>query len=129
MTAIVASPAASATGLLEDYVAHQHLLGGAPSWQRDRIAAARAFLRDYPDLDVWMARPLDARLVDLQRRRSGTWPFVGFAILTGACRADPELLFAKSFGPTMSSSWPRRPHGSVFPTRPPLRCCARPCRW
>lgn len=102
MTATVTSPAAPTAGLLETYIDHQHLLGGAPSWQRDRIAAAREFLRAHPDLDVWMAQPLDVRLVELQRRRSGTWPFLGFAILTGVCRADPALLFAKSFGHSMA---------------------------
>jgi hypothetical protein len=85
-------PSAGPDGLLEDYVDHQRLLGGAPSWRRERVAAAREFLGDHPDLDVWMAEGLDARLVELQRRRPGTWPFVGFAILTGACRADADLL-------------------------------------
>src|SRR5680860_1077237 len=66
-------PAADPAGLLALYVDHQHLLGGA-----------------------------DARLVELQRRRPGTWPFVGFAILTGACRADADFLFAKNFGHSMS---------------------------
>jgi len=96
----MADPAA--IGLLELYIDHQHLLGGAPSWQRDRIAAAREFLGDHPDLDVWMAEPLDARLVELKRRRPGTWPFVGFAILTGTCRADVDFLFAKNFGHVMA---------------------------
>lgn len=88
--------------LLEYYVELQHLLGGSPAWQRDRVAAAREFLQDHPDLDVWMAGPLEARLLELQRRRAGTWPFVGFAILTGACRADADLLFAKKFGHSMA---------------------------
>ncbi len=88
-------------GLLADYTAKQDLLGGAPSYQRERVAAARRFLATYPDLDVWMARPLNARLADL-RRSPGTWPLVGFAILTGTCRADADLLFAKNFGHTMA---------------------------
>ena len=95
-------PAADPAGLLALYVDHQHLLGGAASWRRERIAAAREFLRDHPDLDMWMAGGLDARLVELQRRRPGTWPFVGFAILTGACRADADFLFAKNFGHSMA---------------------------
>lgn len=36
-------PAAGPDGLLEFYVDHQHLLGGAESWQRERVAAAREF--------------------------------------------------------------------------------------
>lgn len=88
-------------GLLEDYTAQQHVLGGAPSYRRDRVAAARRFLAAYPALDVWMARPLDGRLADL-RRRTDAWQFVGFAILTGACHADADLLFAKNFGHSMA---------------------------
>ena len=95
-------PAAGLPGLLELYVDHQHLLGGAPSWRRERVAAAREFLHDHPDLDVWMAGELDSRLVELKRRRPGTWPFVGFAILTGACHADADFLFAKNFGHSMA---------------------------
>ena len=95
-------PAAGPDGLMERYADQQHLLGGAASWRRDRVAVARAFLSDHPDLEVWMALPLDARLVELQRRRQGTWPFVGFAILTGACRADADFLFAKNFGHSMA---------------------------
>jgi site-specific recombinase XerD len=95
-------PAAAPAGLLELYTDHQHLLGGAPGWRRERVAAAREFLRDHPDLDVWMAGGLDARLVELQRRRTGTWPFIGFAILTAACHADADFLFAKNFGHSMA---------------------------
>ncbi len=95
-------PATGPAGLIERYADQQHLLGGAASWRRDRVAAARAFLGEHPDLDVWMAEPLDARLVELKRRRQGTWPFIGFAILTGACRADADFLFAKNFGHSMA---------------------------
>jgi integrase len=99
MNLVAVSP--PAVGLLEDYTAKQDLLGGAPSHQRGRVAAGRRFLSAHPDLDVWMAGPLDARLTDL-RRSPGAWPFVGFAILTGTCRADADLLFAKNFGHTMA---------------------------
>ena len=99
MTLAAARP--EEVGLLEHYTAQQHVLGGAPSYRRDRVAAARRFLATYPDLDLWMVRPLDGRLADL-RRRKGAWQFVGFAILTGACRADPDLLFAKNFGHSMA---------------------------
>ena len=101
MTAITAAAASATDGLLEVYADHQHLLGGAPSCRLDRVAAARRFLASHPDLNEWMAGPLDARLAEL-RRRTAVWPFVGFAILTGWCRPDPELLFAKSFGHSMA---------------------------
>lgn len=100
MTATAAA-ATTRAGLLEAYERHQRLLGGSPAHRRDRVAAARRFLAVHPDLDVWMARPLDGRLAEL-RRRKAVWPLVGFAILTGRCRPDAELLFAKSFGHTMA---------------------------
>ncbi|MQA17595.1 MAG: hypothetical protein GEV09_26985, partial [Pseudonocardiaceae bacterium] len=92
---------APAAGLLEAYADHQHLLGGAASYQRDRVTAARSFLAVHPDLDVWMTRPLDARLAELARGRA-VWPLVGFALLTARCRPDPELLLAKHFGHTLA---------------------------
>ncbi|HEX2028053.1 MAG TPA: hypothetical protein VHF25_08655 [Nitriliruptorales bacterium] len=95
---IAATVPVTGTRLLEVYVDHQHLLGGSPAWQRDRITAAREFLRAHPDLDAWMADPLEARLVELQRRRCGTWPFLGFAILTGACRADADRCSPRTSG-------------------------------
>ncbi len=45
-------------GLLDAYAKSQHLLGGQPAYQRDRLTAARRFLQAHPDLDVWMAGPL-----------------------------------------------------------------------
>jgi integrase len=98
-----ALPARTTDGLelLEAYEQHQPLLGGSDSYQRARVNTARAFLRDHPDLDAWMHEPLDHRLVAL-RRRGLVWQLVGFALLTGRCQADPDLLFAKSFGHSMA---------------------------
>src|SRR5690554_5227308 len=39
---------------------------------------------------------LPQRLAEL--RRTGAWPLVGWAILTGHVRADVELLLVKDFG-------------------------------
>ena len=44
-----------------------------------------------------MARPVDARLVEL-RRCPLAWQLVSFAVVSGWCRADAEFLFAKNFG-------------------------------
>jgi integrase len=44
-----------------------------------------------------MTHPVEARLVELHRHHL-VWPFVAYAIVTGAVRADVELLFAKNFG-------------------------------
>jgi hypothetical protein len=95
-TAAVISPAVP-TGLLAAFAEHNDLLGGLPAYRSQRLAAARAFLNAHPDLDVWMAVPVDALLVEL-RRRPLAWQLVAFAIVSGWCRADAELLFAKNFG-------------------------------
>ena len=95
-TAPATSPTAP-TGLLAAFTAHNHLLGGQPAYRCQRLAAARAFLDAHPDLDGWMASPVDARLVEL-RRRPLAWQLVSFAIVSGWCRADAEFLFAKNFG-------------------------------
>lgn len=89
------------SGLLAAFVSNQHLLGGQERYQRQRIAAGADFLAEHPDLDRWMARPIDARLLEL-RRRPLAWQFVGFAVLVGACRADADFLFAKNFGHSMA---------------------------
>lgn len=95
----LASPAA--LNLLKTYADHVDQLGGQSAYRRQRLAAASAFLRDHPDLDEWMGCPVDERLVELGRRTL-VWPLVGFAILTGHVRADPEFLFAKNFGHSMA---------------------------
>jgi integrase len=95
MTAAAAT--ADAAGLLAAFIEHHDRLGGKPAYRRQRVAAARAFLGVHPDLDAWMAAPLDARLVELGRRPLA-WPLVAFAIVSGRCRADPEFVFTKNFG-------------------------------
>ena len=46
-----------------------------------------------------MTGPVDARLVELNRR-TNSWPFVFFALLSGWCRGDLDFLVAKKFGHT-----------------------------
>ena len=86
---------------VEAYAASQHLLGGSSAYQQRRVGVARQFVARNPDLEVWMATALDARLAELERTPN-LWPFIGFVILTGRCRADAPLLFAKSFGHSMA---------------------------
>jgi site-specific recombinase XerD len=64
--------------------------------RRDRLRLARQFLGRYPDLEVWMSRPLPARLRDLERVKA--WPLVTYAILTGGVRVDLDLLLVKDLG-------------------------------
>jgi integrase len=79
------------------YVAHCEQLVIQPSYRRILVRAAETFLADNADLDEWMTRPVDTRLVELSRRQ-GSWPFVFFALLSGRCRADLDFLIAKKFG-------------------------------
>lgn len=98
--AAVAATDHGGSDLFDLFCQHNDALGGQPAWRRDRRAAGRAFLDDHPDLDAWMARPVDARLVELDRR-PGAWIVVSLAIAAGVVRADSEFLFAKNFGHSM----------------------------
>lgn len=100
MTATVPTATPTTVGLLAGFVAHDEQLGGQRPYRLQRQAAARAFLARHRDLDDWMARPVEVRLVEL-RRHELAWPFVAYAIVTGAARADTEFLFAKNFGHSM----------------------------
>lgn len=97
MRETAATATVATSGLLAAFADHHHLLGGQPAYRLQRLAAAQAFLDDHPDLDGWMTRPVDVRLVELKR-----WPFawqlVAFGIVSGRVRADPEFLFAQHFG-------------------------------
>ncbi|MBI2239006.1 MAG: tyrosine-type recombinase/integrase [Actinobacteria bacterium] len=50
-----------------------------------------------------MRKPLQARLVDLDRLE-GSWPLVGFALLTGRVSADIDFLAAKHAGHTFAKA-------------------------
>ncbi len=97
MTAVVAR---HATGddhpLLDDYTRHITELECSDRAVRDRLRVARAFLQTHSDLQRWMQRPLDQRLVGLRRHRA--WPLVGWAIADGRVRVDLDLLMAKDLG-------------------------------
>ena len=111
MIPVTASMALAATSdLLSAFTAHDDLLGGQPAYRRLRRRAAEAFCVAHPDLDVWMATPVDARLVELQRHGLA-WQVVSFAIVTGRCRADADFLFAKNFGHSVT-----RWISGLFPT-------------
>ncbi len=98
MTAVVARVDAGADELLALFEArHEGALGGQPAWRRQRLDAAHRFVERHPDLDEWMRRPVEHRLVDLARHPAA-WPVVSLAIVAGLVRADAEFLFAKNFG-------------------------------
>jgi hypothetical protein len=87
----------SGADILVAFDDHCDLLITGVSFRRQLAKAAESFLTDNPDLSSWMARPVDARLIELSRRPD-TWPFVLFALMGGWCRSDLEFLFAKNFG-------------------------------
>ncbi|RUP40235.1 MAG: integrase [Gordonia sp. (in: high G+C Gram-positive bacteria)] len=101
MNAAVAVVDHSGPSVFDLFAQHNDALGGQPAWRRQRLAAGRAFLSDHPDLDVWMGQPVNARLVELDRRPAA-WIVVSFAIAAGVVRADAEFLFAKNFGHSMA---------------------------
>jgi integrase len=110
MNTAVGPATITAPDLFAAFVEHNDLLGGQPAYRRLRLAAARAFLDDHPDVQAWMAGPTQVRLVEL-RRRPLVWQLVSFAIVSGRCRSDAEFLFAKNFGHSVS-----RWVAGLFPT-------------
>ena len=94
---VASVPAPTADALWSAFVANADLLGGQRAYRRQRLDGAHEFLVRHPDLVAWMAAPIDARLLELHRRPFA-WQLVSFAIVTGACAADAEFLFAKNFG-------------------------------
>lgn len=100
MTTVAVRVGPAVGDLLSSFAAADEQIGGQRAYRQQRLAAAQAFLDRHPELDQWMALPVDARLVELHRHPLA-WPFVAFAIATGRCRADVEFLFAKNFGHSM----------------------------
>lgn len=89
--------------LLAAYAEHCEHLDLVASGKKDRIIAARRFLERHGDVGTWMRKPLQARLVDLDRLE-GSWPLVGFALLTGRVSADIDFLAAKHAGHTFAKA-------------------------
>lgn len=113
--------------LLEAYRAHTKLMPVSADYQRTLVRAAEGFIGDHPDLNGWMARAVQVRLVELSRRPDA-WPVIGFALLSGRCRSDLEFLIAsgldtapdeprRSFMPTTSGGSERLPGDSAAATR------------
>jgi len=90
-------------GLLGDYAVHCLSLGLSTDARAARLDAAQQFLARHRDLSVWMHRPVQTRLVDLQRAPLA-WPLVGFAFLTGRVSADLELLACKHAGRSFAAA-------------------------
>lgn len=99
MSAPATQPRPGDHSLIEAYTEHCRTLGVGPVAMRQRLAGARAFLAYHPDLDAWMAQPLDVRLRQLrQLHHRRVWPLLTFAALSGRVRPDVDLLAAKHRG-------------------------------
>lgn len=110
--------------LLAAYREHCEHLGLATSGKKDRFIAARRFLERHGDVGTWMRKPLEARLVDLGRLE-GSWPLVGFTLLTGRVPADIDFLAAKHAGHTFA-----RAVAAIYPEDlAELRQAARRLQW
>jgi integrase len=109
MSAAATAIVGTGDDLLGAYAEHCSTLGLSRSGRDERLAAARGFLNRFPDLTVWMARPLPLRLADLDRAPQA-WSLIAFAAFTGRVRVDFDLLAAKhvgrSFGPAIFALFP-----------------------
>lgn len=93
--------------LFDGYTRFCHRLGLKDAALRERLRHARWFLAAHPNLQTWMDRPVDARLVDVGR--NGAWLFICWAIYTRRVGVDMDLLAAKHlFGlrQTVEGLWP-----------------------
>ena len=110
MSAALTGRAIVGDDLLGDYAEHCTVLGLSESARTHRVTAARVFVARHPDLAVWMSRPLQVRLTDLERAPLA-WPLVGFAMLSGRLPGDLDLLAAKhagrGFAPAVAALYPR----------------------
>ena len=94
MTAAVARLGTDADHpILDSYARFCQEAGVGDRGMRDRLRHARAFLAIHPDLTAWMARPVTARLADLDRDRA--WLLIVWAVFTGRVAIDMDLLAAK----------------------------------
>jgi hypothetical protein len=93
--------------MLDGYARFCQEAGVGDRGMRDRLRHARSFLAAHPDLDVWMARPVTARLADLDR--DPAWLLIVWAVSSGRVAIDMHLLAAKHlFGlrHTAETLWP-----------------------
>ena len=108
MTAAVARQGTGADHVMVDgYARFCQEAGVGDRGIRDRLRHARSFLAVHPDLDVWMARPVTARLADLDR--DPVWLLIVWAVFRRAVAIDMDLLAAKHlFGlrQTAETLWP-----------------------
>jgi integrase len=81
-------------GLLSEYLEYVETLSLGARAVRDRMRIARDFLDRHPDLQVWMASPVNDRVAEL--KRTGAWPLICYAIGAGHVRLDLELAGAKN---------------------------------
>ena len=110
------APAAEAwerpgSDLLADYEAFVAQLRCGSQGKYLRRTAARRFLTRWPDPASWMARPTAARLADIQR--SGAWPFLTWAFVSGALVADVDLLGARANGGHFTAWASRHSHDTA----------------
>jgi len=82
---------------LDAFIEHSKQFPVKKEARQQVIRVATAFHAAHHDFAAWMAGPVDGRLVELSRR-TGSWPFVFFVLLSGRCQADLDFLFAKHFG-------------------------------
>lgn len=95
MTLTAASPRLEP--LIDLYRAHVTNMPVHTDYQRQLVVAGERFLAEHPDLDEWMRRSPQARVVELGRHPNA-WPVLVFAMVSGRCRADLDFLVAKRFG-------------------------------
>jgi integrase len=87
--------------LLADYDVFVGQLRCGSQGKYVRRMAARRFLARWPDPTAWMARSTSARLADIGR--TGAWPFLTWAFVSGALKADLDLLGARANGGHLSA--------------------------
>ena len=111
MTALAAAGRVDSDDLVAGYSNHVDDLPIGGGSRHARRLAARRFLEHHPDLDVWLRRPVPARVADLHR--DSAWPFVIWAAVSGRIRVDVELLLAKPGGVDLSAVWDRLHPGQI----------------
>lgn len=92
--------------VLTAYIGHVDGLGLGSQHRKETIEAARTLLARHHDLNVWMARPTQARIVEL--RRLHAFAFFGWCVLEGHVAVDLEMLLAVPSGVGLPGRWAAR---------------------